>query len=340
MTKRQKMKKFLKKSRKLRKKLYGGTLVKSDTINTNTNTDTNNDTVKNGIFDIAGEKVSGFALNTANYLKNKGLRLFGMQPINQDSQPQNQNNSTNINNITTSASGIVSDIANVVNKTSGSIIENMNEVLGSPQVNEGVSQAAEKTEVIAENLLKTFNEKLNNPELKAQLTESLNNVADYTEIGVQAMNKPIDSAIDKLNEAGTKAIAGVASGAVKVGTDLVASVPYIGAVVDLGKAINDGSKAVGSVIEAGSEATEALAELIGNTSENLNKGIQELKEKKNEGQQILNRANSSINSFENPTKKFSEMQSAINKNGILKGGVSRKHLKKRKDKSRRVRFSD
>uniref|UniRef100_A0A6C0ES81 Uncharacterized protein n=1 Tax=viral metagenome TaxID=1070528 RepID=A0A6C0ES81_9ZZZZ len=353
------MKKLFKKTRKLRKKMYGGNVVKNNGSN-NTNNNSNNNSKNNdtkhspkGVFDIVGEKVSGFAENTGSYLKNKGLRLFGLQPIKPDLNQVNEPIQVNqtINNISGSASSMVADVANVVNKSSAAIIENVNEVLGSPQVNEDVSQAAEKTEAIAEDLLETFNEKLSSPEVKEELTETLNNVADYAEIGIQAMNKPIDSAIDKLNESGVKAISGVASGAVKVGTDLLASVPYVGAVVDLGKAINDGSKAVSSVIESGSQATEAVAELIGDTSENLKQGIEELKEKKMEGEKIMNRANSSISDFENPTKKFSESLPTPtlpsgknyiknNTNGILKGGNTKKRVKKHKHKSKRVRFLD
>lgn len=361
ITKRQKMKRLFKKSRKLRKKIYGGNAVKNENSNTvitnnssnnsnNSNSNTDNPTNDNqGIFDIAGEKVSHFAESTGSYLKNKGLRLLGLQPIKQSEQDLNQTNNVNtaVGNISESASGIVSDVANVVNKTSAAVIENVNEVLGSPQVNESVRQSAERTEAIAENLLETFNEKLSTPEFKEQLSKSFDNVADYAEIGVKAMNKPIDSAIDKINEAGTKAISGVASGAVKVGTDLLASVPYVGAVVDLGKAINDGSKAVGSVIESGSEATEAIAELVGDTSENLKQGIEELKEKKREAEKIMNRTNSSISDFENPSKKIANSLSNAspslpkkNINGILKGGNTKKRIKKHKHKSKRVRFSD
>ena len=346
ITKRQKMKRLFKKSRKLRKKIYGGDALKNNNV---TNIDKTGNSNNQGIFDIAGERVSQFAESTGSYLKNKGLRILGLQPIKQSEQELNQANQVNttVSNISNSASGIVSDLANVVNKTSLAVIENVNEVLGSPQVNESVRQSAERTEAIAENLLGTFNEKLNTPELKEQLSETFDNVADYAEIGVKAMNKPIDSAIDKLNEAGTKAISGVTSGAVKVGTDLLASVPYVGAVVDLGKAINDGSKAVGSVIESGSEATEAIAELLGDTSENLKQGIQELKEKKMEGEKIMNRTNNSISDFENPSKtlinSLPNTESSLPKkstNGILKGGNTKKRIKKNKHKSKRVRFCD
>ena len=63
-----------------------------------------------------------------------------------------------MNTLGSAASNVISDvesvganIVNVANKGSASILENINEVLGSPQVNEGITQAINHTKNIVEN---------------------------------------------------------------------------------------------------------------------------------------------------------------------------------------------
>ena len=65
-----------------------------------------------GIFDIIGDKISGYSGKAFNYVKDKSLRLAGLQPI---KQPLVHDNSTKeidqkINEITDAASNVVSDV--------------------------------------------------------------------------------------------------------------------------------------------------------------------------------------------------------------------------------------
>ena len=83
-----------------------------------------------------------------------------------------------------------------------------------------------------------INDKFDNPEFKKELSESIDNAADVAEITIKAMDKPIDAAIVKLNDAGTKAASGIGAGAIKVGTDMLGAIPGFGAIIDLGKIIN------------------------------------------------------------------------------------------------------
>ncbi len=42
-----------------------------------------------GIFDIIGDKITGYSGKAINYVKDKGLRLVGLQPIQQPEPTQN-----------------------------------------------------------------------------------------------------------------------------------------------------------------------------------------------------------------------------------------------------------
>jgi hypothetical protein len=309
---------------------------------------------KEGIIDALKKKVSGMVTSVGSYATDKGLRLFGLQPIHNDNDAHSEANETKkvdetMNTLGSAASNVISDvesvganIVNVANKGSASILENINEVLGSPQVNEGITQAVDHTKNIIENQLETVNKITSDPKFKEVATKSLDNVAEYADIAVDALNKPIDKAIDKLNEAGSDALSGVVSGSIKVGTDAMAAVPGVGAIVEAGKMLNDASKAASSVVEAGSEATTTVSDLFLETKENMKKGLKELEEKKKQSENIMNRTSESVREFENPMKtvssQTSKMQQQVagsNIKGIIK--TKKNHMKK-KGKSKRVKF--
>ena len=317
----------------------------------------NNIPQSEGIFDIIGDKISDFAKGTTNYVKDKALRLVGLQPIptiQQQTEQQNINQSTQqlnktIDGLNNKATGILSDAettakgvlsnvssigndaVNVVNKGAAAVIGNINDVLDSPQVETSVSEAAKQTAEVGTKLLQKFNANLNNPQFKENTKEALDNFSDYAEISVKALNEPLDSAIDELNQAGTKAAAGVASGIVKVGTDAMGAIPGVGAIIDVGKMINDGTKAASTVVEAGTEAAETVSDLFMQTNEGIKKGIKELEEKKNEAANIVSRTSDSINQFQNPlTENTNKVGGSAKK--------SKKRLFKHKTKTKRVHF--
>jgi len=305
-----------------------------------------------GIFDIIGSKLSGYSGKVFTYVKDKGLRLAGLEPI---KQPVEQNAATQevdqkINEIGNAASEIIGDVKDVFDKGSAAVLENINDVLESPKVGETLTEAAAETAEIGEKLLENFNEKLSTPELKEETKIALDNVADYADIAVEALDEPLNKAVDELNEAGTKAASGAVSGIVKVGTDAMAAVPGAGAIIEVGKILNDGSRALGDVVSAASDATSTISKVVEETSKNINEGIDKLEEKKEGltnsltplkpeatlkqlnkvGGSISNRVDKSINQFENP----------INSAPVLTGGKkTRRKFLKYKGKSKRVRFA-
>jgi hypothetical protein len=301
------------KAKNLTKKYYGGKSTVSED--------------SRGVFDLIGDKLSGYSGKAFDYVKNKGLRLAGLQPIN---QPEPNDVDTKINEISDGASGIVSDVKNVFDKGSAAVIENINDVLQSPKVGESLNEAAEETAEIGEKLLENFNEKFDSPEFKEEAKLALDNAADYANIALEAMDEPINKAVDQLNEAGTKAASGAISGIVKVSTDALAAVPGAGAIIEIGKIANDASKAVGDVVSASSQAASTISKVVEETSKNLDEGLDKFDEKKKEAMKIANRTNKSIETFENP------ISNAVKTGGARK---TKRRLFKRKAKSKRVRFA-
>jgi hypothetical protein len=302
-----------------------------------------------GIFTLLGNKIKGLASGAVGYVEDKGLRLVGLQKIDNDETPPVNAETAKIDNQINAAgetaSGLLSDVKEIAgsavdaakgiadsavdaaNKVAAAGVEQVNDVLESPVIENSVSEAASETADIVEKSLDVFNEKLSDPKIKEEAAEALNNVADYAELGVKALDKPLNKAVDELNKAGTKAATGLGVGAVNVVTSMMSAVPGLGAVIGLGKIANAASAAAGNVVEAVSDATATAGELVAATGDNLKDGVKELEEKKREALKISNRTNESINKFLPPAEP------------VGGGHKTRRNLIKRKGKSKRVRFA-
>jgi hypothetical protein len=367
-TKQNKRRRIKKKTRKY-KKYYGGSLELS-------NPESVKENKTEGVIDIIGNKLSGYTGRIIDYSKEKGLRLLGLQTIkpniesdvkSEDSQKIDET----LNHATEGISKIGSDVVNVADKASAAIIENINDVLQSPQVGKSVTEAASDIAETGTKLLSEFNKVANTPEFKQQTKVAIDNAAEIAEIAIQAADKPITEAVDVLNEAGEKAVAGVASGAVKAATDVAAAVPFYGSIIDMGKMVNDVTAAAQDVVEASTTATEAVSKAVKETSDNINEGLEKLEASKQkvdnlsnslpsrpqmppipkiDGQNIqkqIVQAAGGLKKINNEKYQvagriidsINEFKDPINFS-IMKGGnKTKKHYVKSKGKSKRVRFN-
>ena len=276
-TKQNKRRRITKKTRKY-KKYYGGNVELS-------NPESVKEDKTEGVIDIIGDKLSGYTGRIINYGKEKGLRLLGLQTIKPNIESnvvsgkidESLNQATEgLSNVTEGISKIGSDVVNVADKASAAVIENINDVLQSPEVGKSLTEAAGDIAETGTKLLSEFNKVANTPEFKQQTKVAIDNAAEIAEIAIQAADKPITEAVDVLNEAGEKAVAGVASGAVKAATDVAAAVPFYGSIIDMGKMVNDVTAAAQDVVEASTTATEAVSKAVKETSENINEGLEKL----------------------------------------------------------------
>jgi hypothetical protein len=294
-----------------------------------------------GILDVVGDEFSKYSNKAIEYIKDKSLKLAGLQQIKKNEE--NNINSTKeidekINKINNNASELIlnaknttSNIVNKFDKGSANFVNKINNVLKSEEIQSSLNKTASETAEIGENLLKNFNNKLNTPELKKETKIAIENAADYANITLEAMDKPINNAIDQLNKAGTKATSGIVSGLIKVSTDALAAIPGVGAVVELGKIANDVSSAAGDVIEATNDTTSIISKVVQETKQNIDEEMNKLDEKKKEGEKIFNRTNKSIETFQNPV--------SILKKSTTGGSKTKKFFLNHKKKTNRVSFS-
>jgi len=237
-----------------------------------------------GIFQVIGQKLSGYAGEVGEYVKDKTLRLAGLEPIDQHEE-------------TATPAEPESKPEGMVSTLSANALHQINEFLLDPTVQRSLHETLQKTSIILKNLVQNINAALSDPQLKEETKIALENVADYVGIFVQAMDGPLNDIIDTLNRSGTKALSAALAGLIKVLTDMAAAVPGFGAFMELGKMANDASAAAGDVVEAATNTTSAISQAISDTSENFQQGLEALHQKKQEAAQIANRTQQSMRRF-------------------------------------------
>ena len=192
-----------------------------------------------GVFDVIGDKISNATSSAVTSLADTGLKIVGLERIDAQKEETAKNMENDASII---ASNIASNVTDVADKTSALLIKNVNELLGSDAMKTTTKQAAQETAAITTELLDNFNQTFDNPKVKQEVKEALDNAGEVASVAVDALKEPFNKAVDVTAEAAQKATTAAVSGAIKVGTDAFAAVPFWGAIIDLGKMVNDGSK--------------------------------------------------------------------------------------------------
>ena len=293
---------------------------------------------REGIFDMIGNKISGAASSAATTLGDAGLKIIGLQRVDKTTEEEENAKKVdeNINKISNAASGVVAGVENALDNTESTVLNTTNNILGSNEAKESAEIAAEKTADILKDGASIINDAFDNPEVKAEIKETIDNVGEVGSMVIDASKKPFNKLVDVAAESTPKIIGATAAGLTKVGFDMLGAVPYLGGIIDLGRAVNDGSKAVSASVEAGSEVVEATSDAISETAKSIDEGIKEFNEKKLESQEIADRTTKSISQFETPTNEEPLTEKKSQMGGRKK---TRRRLLKKKVKSKRVRFS-
>ena len=324
------------KRNKKTRKYYGGAIETNPaTTNPATTNTLNSAPLKqsDGVFKMVGDKATNFLKKALGYVEDKGLRLLKLKRMEPNEETVENTNKVDdtINNategLTKIGSKIGSDVVNVVDKGSAAIIENINDVLENPAVGKTVNDAAGDLAQTGTKLLQNFNNSVNTPEFKAATKVALDSASEIAEVVVQASEKPVNDAVDILSDAGEKAASGVASGAIKVGTDAMAAVPFYGAIVEAGKIANDVSTSAGDVVEAGTQAVSAITEIVEKTSENINEGLDKLEEVKQQGEHVSNSMANVSNSMAMPSVNMPSVNMPSVKNPLTIPSVNMPSVK-------------
>ena len=254
------------------------------------------------------------------------------QPLQQPQQPQQpqlqppQQLDEITNTIGDFAKKTTNDLAyNLKNTVHKQVVD----VLNSPELINGTKNALE---IISTNA-KRFNDTYGTPETKKNIEDAVTNASNIASVVIDASKKPINNAVDELTNAGIRAASEGSAGAVKVGTDVLAAVPGVGAIIELGKIANDASVAAANITEAVSDATEIVSKTKQEIDQSLNNITQEnermLSQQQKVGKQISDRTNKTMSEFTSPP-------SYKQTGGYQK---SKRRLLKRKSKTKRVTFA-
>jgi len=308
------------------------------------------------IGNVIGDKISRASSAMLDYVKEKGLRLLGLQEINPEKTTTIEE-TNQINETVNKAAEEVSNFGNNLKEQTSNTINTLTNGLESGAVKDSVTEAAKNLSESGTELMHEFNKAVSTPEFKEETKSAFDNAAIIADIAVKAADKPVNDAIDVINEAGQKTLSAVASGSIKVATDAMAAIPGYGALIEVGKIANDVSTAAGDVVEATTSATGAISNAVTETSNNINESIQKLEEAKKhavmptnavtetennlvqqggfkelviETNQVAGRISDSIDKFNNPIH-YSIMKNHYNK--------TKKYSVMNKGKTKRVRFS-
>lgn len=330
------MKKYTKrfKKNKFNKTFKKGGNNSKTNLNSNKNDNNDNNDKNEGIVDYVSDKVMDSLSAVATTAEDAALKVAGLERINKSDDNEEQNKiNEKINEISNTTSGLTNEIKNVANNASATVIENVNEVLGSDIVKENLRNAAEDTANIIKDNAEVINEALNDPEVKQEVKEAIENVSEYANIGIEAMKEPFNKGVNQL----TETINEVSPKLVKAGINTINAaaeeIPVIGTVYSLLNIVNNASKAASASVEAGSEMVETVSDAFMETKKNYEEGMKMLEENKKISDEISSRTNKSIKEFESPLEKFRNTGQAA---GAHK---TRRRLMKRKGKSKRVRFA-
>jgi hypothetical protein len=264
-------------------------------------------------------------------ITDSALKIAGLERI---VKPVESN--TGESNTGESNPGFFSKIKDVSDKMGDIIISKVNKSLDETNV---IQTTSSNTVDIINKFAQTFNNSLNDPKVRPHLIEAINNAGEIGSLMVEAGKQPFKEAVQAVADAVPEVSGEVASGAIKIGTDMLAAVPGVGAVVELGKVANDFSKAYGASVEAASDAIETASDAYIVATDNYKRLLRELEEKKNMSKKINNDINNSINKFTQPFNNNKSNNLMNNNPSQSAGRKSRRRITNRKAKSKRVRFA-
>ena len=238
-------------SNRTKKKIYiGGEFVPSE-----------------GVIDIVGEKFLQIGTSSGKYLKDIILKTNGLTEINPVDSPETTNDETTPN------------ILNCATNIASTFFESMNKMLSDPAFKSAVGESAKETAELVFALLQKFNDELSTPEMKTDVKQALDNLGDYIIIVGESMKQPLEVAGERMNEAVTIGLSGATRGFIKVATGAMSAVPGAGAIVSIGKILNDSTASIADMIKAGTNVSSTISQLVVNTNNKIKEKINDLKTK-------------------------------------------------------------
>lgn len=216
-------------------------------------------------------------LISKNYLFDKLLRLFGIdQPTNPSQYP--------------------SLFAFLIQKLENQIelfLLQIQTFIQNPKLKLTVKKTSNDILLVLQALHQEFKSK--------EFTIALQQLKNDLEIILSVLDDPLNKTIDKIHSSSIRAISATGSGIIKVVTDLMASIPFVGAFMELGKVANDTTNAVSKVTHSMNEISDSLNSFLTEVTQEY----QSLKKNANQIKHVQNRIQTSQQQFQNQTPSFS-----------------------------------
>ena len=217
--------------------------------------------------------------------------------------------------------GSVADKANdLVDAVALNSIEGVGNLVGADLTNP--QETEEKLEQIKETLT--------DPENVEKMKEIVEGASEVGQVALEASKPFIDDFVNKSVDTASKAASDIGEKGVSILLNTLEEIPGVGIVFGTVRSIGNAGEAVVSSVNAGAEIATTYADT-------LNAATKKFNELMDEKGLINDRTDASIKEFQNQFKKQadSQVQSALN---IKKGGT-RRLIKRKQKKSKRVKFA-
>lgn len=136
-------------------------------------------------------------------------------------------------------------------------------------------------------MLSDLNKTLDDPELKKELSKTLNHLGDYTSIAVKAMDKPLDEAAYVISKTGASAIAGTISESNNLSRAFIRYIPFLGPIVAIDDILSASMNTIRHMVDAANDVTGTIQQFTHQTKENIDDELQRLATIKQQQEQIL-----------------------------------------------------
>jgi len=172
---------------------------------------------------------------------------------------------------------ILSGIIGKANKVGVAIADELNDKLNSPEVKDTITDSVGETVDIAKDILKKVDDELKDPEFVKEIADVTKEVSETASIILEASDPAINKMIDKTSEIATNAASKVGESAISIALNTAEAVPGVGAVIGLVRDIDKATIAGEAIVEAGLETVETVSDAIKETQESVKENFEDIK---------------------------------------------------------------
>jgi len=120
-------------------------------------------------------------------------------------------------------------------------------------------------------LLQTLNNTLSDPKIRNDFKIAIQKLSIFSTIFLTAMEGPLLKSMDVLRNSAVKFAQGLSSGVIQVLVSVGGAIPFWGAILDMGRAINNSTEILVKATEAGRTTIGAVQSMVEGTKQNIDR---------------------------------------------------------------------